>query len=441
MPALPEIDYARFQPSVRAVVETAARQARERPSDAAAAERLGMALQAHSQFRLAMACYARAHALDPGRFEPLYYWAVAMAANGDHKGAADKFRQARTLRPDYAAAESRMAESLLQSGDVDESRRIFTRLAAGGSRDAAAHYGLGRTLSGAEAMAAFRRALELFPRYGAAQFALAGLLRRAGDAAGAAAALKDYERDKLLVPPMDDPLMAAVQDLNAGATSLVAKGRRFEREGRLKEATQAHEEAVRSDPNLAQAWINLISLHGRQGAFAQAEAAFRKAIELEPNRGEAYYNFGVLCFGQQKTAEARQAFSRALELDPNHAEAANNLGAIVEREGHLGRAAGLYRQAVAAKPDYPMARFHLGRIYANQRNYPAAIAEFERSLKPEGPETPVYLYALAATHGRMGNRAQAVELMQAARARAAAAPGMGGLVESIDRDLRALGAK
>lgn len=440
LPPLPEIDSSRFQPSVRAVVEKAALEAKAKPEDAVAVERLGMALHAHSQFGPAAECFARASALDPQRFEARYYWGAALAANGDHRNAAAQLRQALSLRGGYAAAEHRLAESLLANGDLDESRRVYRKLVARDGRDAAAHYGLGRTLSGTEAQQEFERALELFPRYGAAQFALAGLLRRSGDAAGAARVLAGYERDKLVVPPMEDPLMAAVSELNAGATSLISKGRRLESEGRLKEATEAHREAVRADPKMAQAWINLISLHGRQGEFAQAEEAFRKAVELEPNRGEAYYNFGVLCFGQEKLAEAKKAFERAVALDPNHAESANNLGAIYEREGQFARAAELFRKAVELKPRYPMAHFHLGRLYANQRNYSLAIAELEKSLQPEGAETPVYLYALGAVHGRTGDRAKAVALMQDARRRATAA-GMGGLAASIDRDLRSLGAR
>ncbi len=438
--ALPEIDFSRFQPAVRAVVEKAHTAAKAQPRDASAVERLGMALHAHSQFGPAVECFARASALDPGRFEALYYWGAALAANGDHAAAAAKFRQALAIRSDYPPAGHKLAESLLLSGAIEESGRTYRQLIARDDRDATAHYGLGRTLSGAEAVGSFRRALELFPRYGAAQFALAGWLRRAGDAAGATKVLSAYEKDKLIVPPMSDPLMAAVSEWNASATALLARGRRLEGEGRLKEAAEAHREALRADPGLAQAWINLISLHGRQGEFEQGEEAFRKAVALEPDRGEAYYNYGVLCFGQQKLGEAKKAFERAFALDPNHAEAANNLGALYEREGQLARATGLFRKAVALKPRYPVAHFHLGRLYANQRNYAGAIAELEKSLEPEEPQTPTYLYALAAVHARAGDRLKAVTLMRDARGRASAA-GMSELVGSIDRDLRALGAQ
>ena len=108
-----------------------------------------------------------------------------------------------------------------------------------------------------------------------------------------------------------------------------------------------------------------------------------------------------------------------------------------EREGKWQQAAGLYHRAVEAKPSYTLAHFHLGRLYANQNKYAAAIEQLERSLEPPGPETPTFLYALAATNARAGARGRAVELMRQARVQALAR-GQTALVASIDHDLAAL---
>jgi Tfp pilus assembly protein PilF len=135
--------------------------------------------------------------------------------------------------------------------------------------------------------------------------------------------------------------------------------------------------------------------------------------------------------------DAQAAFERAVELQPRHAEALNNLGAILEEKGKWGEAAGFYRRAIDANPAYPLAHFHIGRIYANQRKYALAIAEFERSLDPSTESTPAYLYALAATHARAGNRQRAVELLRDAK-KEAVARRQEGLAVSIDRDLAAL---
>jgi tetratricopeptide (TPR) repeat protein len=115
----------------------------------------------------------------------------------------------------------------------------------------------------------------------------------------------------------------------------------------------------------------------------------------------------------------------------------NNLGSILEQNGKWDQAAAFYRRAIDANPAYPLAHFHIGRIYANQRKYALAIAEFERSLEPKTENTLAYLYALAATHARAGHRQRAVELLRDAK-KEAAARRQEELALSIDRDLATL---
>ena len=68
-----------------------------------------------------------------------------------------------------------------------------------GARRRRSHYGVPQS---ARLIPTLRRA---------AQFALAAAYRKAGDPVKAHQALSDYERDKMLIPPLDDPEMAAVR--------------------------------------------------------------------------------------------------------------------------------------------------------------------------------------------------------------------------------------
>ncbi len=438
--SLPVVDTRGFQGEVRERIESAGRDARARPEDADAVARLGMTLHAHGQYGAAAACYERAGGLDPKRYEFAYYLGLVRAADGNYSGAAAEFRRAAALKADSTPAQLALGDALLLAGDKSGAQQVYRRILDSNKDVAAAHYGLGRTLTGADAAREFERTLELFPRYGAARFALAAVYRQAGEAGKARDAMANYERDKLAVPPLADPALQAVLDLDASANGLLRQARNLDREGRLAEALALHERAVSMDPKLAQAYVNMISLYGRSERFGEAEEAYRKAIALAPGQGEAYYNFGVLCASQEKWKPAQAAFEKAVELEPDHAEAWHNLGTVVERFGQLDRAAGYFEEAIARKPAYQSAHFHLGRIFANQRKYLQAIAEMEKSLEPAGENTAVFLYALASVHGRAGHRAKAVELMGQAREQAAAR-GMAAVVESIDRDLRVLGAR
>lgn len=396
-----------------------------------------MALHAHDQLQAASQCYARANRLDPKRFDALYYWGHALAATGDYPAAVERLRQAVALRQESTPAQMKLAEVLYAAGDVAASAGVARQILQREPENATAHYTLGRAMDGPPAIEEFRQALRIFPRYGAAQFALATAYRQSGQPELAQETLRTYERDKLLVPPLPDPEIAAMKSLEVSPTGLMRRARVEEAGGRLDDAVALHLRAIAMEPDLADAWVNLIGLYARLERDEDAAHAYQRAVSLAPQRAEVYYNYAVFCLMRQRLGDAKVALQRTIDLDPRHPDALHNLGQLLEGEGRWSEAAALYKRAVAAKAAFPLAHFHLGRIYANQKKYAAAIGEFEQSLEPPGDSTPTCLYALAATHARAGNRSKARELMREAR-RQAVALGQTDLLAGIDRDLAAL---
>jgi superkiller protein 3 len=437
VPPLPNINSSRFQDDVAKAIGDAMAEAKANPSDTNKTLAACKALHAHEQYHAAGQCYARAYALDSKRFDTLYCWGHALASDGAYAESAARLKRALAIRPDSLPARLKLAEVLIESGNTAAAVEQYKRILATVPNEPRAHYGLARALGGDDAAKELRQSLNLFPRYGAAQFALAAVYRRKGDEAKAQEILRDYESDRLLLPPLDDPDMATVRSLNVSATGLIQRATAAAAGGHLVEAASLDQRAVAADPKLTRAYTDLISLYARLGRDSQAVEAYRTAIALDPSEADAYYNYGVFCFDRGKTLDAQGAFERAVEVQPRHAEALNNLGAILEEKGKWDQAAVFYRRAIDANPAYPLAHFHLGRIYANRRKYALAIAEFERSLDPKTENTPAYMYALAATHARAGNRQRAVELLLDAK-KEAAARRQEELAVSIDRDLATL---
>ena len=424
LPDLPATGLAAAQPALAA--------ARGNPNDAAVVARLGMTLHAYNLMGAAAQVYERAAGLDSTNTDYAYLWGTALTADGRYAEAIGPLRGSLAIR-ESAPVRLRLADALYDAGKTADARREYETLIASDGGLAAAHYGLGRCLQGDAAIASFEKALQLFPRYGAAQFALAGIYRQQGKKF----TLANYERDKLLSPPMPDPAMAAVQALDESATGLLRAAQSLEREGQFAQAAALQERALAADPKLTQAWVNLISLYARLGNFDRAESAYKKAIALEPKHAEANYNYGVLCAQAERFDQSRLAFETTISIDPGNAEALDNLGAIVERSGAWDRAAGYDRRALALKPGLCLAHYHLGRILANQKRYAEAIGEFEKSIEPADEQTPGYLYALGATHARAGHRDKAIEILRRAQAEAARW-GQGALGASIASDLTAL---
>ncbi len=232
---------------------------------------------------------------------------------------------------------------------------------------------------------------------------------------------------------------------NAEAVALLKRGAALDGEGQLDESIAAHLESLALNPSLVQSHINLISLYGRTRQFEQAETHYRKALALNPDLPDIQFNFGVLRTAQDRVEEAVAAFLHCLQLNPYYAEAHFNYATLIETHGMLDEAAAHYRQAIANQKGYRAAHFALGRILVNQDKLTEAIEQFQQTLKPEDPknpkedeDTPRYLYALGATYIRAGDKAKGIQYLRTALTRATALR-QPQLVESIERDLQALG--
>jgi protein O-GlcNAc transferase len=441
LPELPRVDTARFLPAIKTQIARAEAEARAHPRDAKATGALAMTLHAYQQYEGASRAYSRAHVLDPQNFDWLYLLGAVQMAEGAFDAAVRSLQSAVRLRPHDLAAQLRLAESLTAAAAWDEAGVVYRRILAEHGDFPRAWYGLGRVQAAkgdhAAAAESYTRACDLFPLYGAAHFALAAELRRLRKPAEAEQHLAQYSKNATAEPPLDDPLFARIHELNQSTTAHLQRGAELEKEGKLEDAIVEHEAALATDPNNVQVHVNLIGLYGRSGNAAMARQHFEIATRLSPGRSDAWYDYGVLLFGQHDYAGAEHAYRRALEINPSYAEAHNNLGAIYEQQGRLDDAEREFREAITAMPDYPLARFHLGRILVNHEKYGEAIQQFHRALEPESEQTPVYLYALAATYARAGDRQNALKYYTRAR-EGAVARGQSQLLTSIDHDLKLL---
>jgi tetratricopeptide (TPR) repeat protein len=431
-----------FSPEIRSSIKEAYDNAKAKPREAEAIGRLAMTLHTYEQNEAAAQYYERARQFAPQEFRWAYYLGIVQALLGKHAEAIATFKAALQLQPEHLFTQLRLADSLLALGQFAESQPLYEVLRKKDAKVAQVHYGLGRIAfvqkNTPAAIASFQRALQLFPNYGAAHYALGLALRDAGQASEAKVHLALSQQFKYVRPTLDDPLLAALAELNASATVHLKRGVALGEDGKLTDAIAAHERALALNPKLTQAHINLIQLYGRAGQADKAEAQYRTLVAVNPNLAESHYNYGVLLTGLGRLAEAAQAFQRSLTLNPQHAESHHNYAVLIEREGKLDEAATHYRQAIANKPDHRAAHFHLGRILVNQDKLAEAIEHFQLTLTTEDEDTPRYLYALGATYARAGEKEKAIQHLRMAWQKAKALKQLP-LVSSLERDLRSLG--
>jgi tetratricopeptide (TPR) repeat protein len=423
-----------------ASIEPAYRDAATHPDDGARVGRLGMVLHAWQQLEQAAVVYARAASLAPGTFDWPYLGATLAARAARFDEAARLLEHAVKLRPDYLPARVRLGEALFESGRHAESAALFETLAREPAAAAPAEYWLGRLAASRrpeKAVEHFRRAIERFPGFGAAYYAMAMAYRDLGKPDEAKAALEHHVKFGAQWPGLDDPVQAAVTALRTDPRAQVQRGVAFATAGDVEGAIAVHEAALRADPSLVQAHANLISLYGRSGKWELAETHYRAVIKAGTHLDEAHYNYGLTLAMQQRGADARRAYEQALAANPLYAPARSALAQILEQEGNLEGALVEYRKAAADVPTLRAARFNAGRMLIALKRYDEAVKELEPLRTPEDEETPRYVFALATAHVHAGRSAEGKALATEARSLALKF-GQAELAAAIDRHLESL---
>lgn len=232
----------------------------------------------------------------------------------------------------------------------------------------------------AEAIALFRKALELNPRSAETMAAYGGLLvQEPGHSEEAIALFEEAIRLR--------PTYAEAH--NALANEIVAIP------GRLQEAIDHYETALRLRPDFAMAEANLAMalaqlperqtealrlfqralralpgyaparfrlaqlLAGIPGRDAEAAEQYFKAIELRPGIPEAHFELATLLMKLSRVSEAARQLDEALRLAPGYVEALNLRGVILAREGRVGEARAIWTRALEIAPLFEPARRNL----------------------------------------------------------------------------------
>lgn len=440
-PPLPRLAFDSFPAPTRDALARAYKDAAARPNDAEAVGALARLLQAWEQWEAAHEAYARAQTLAPRTFAWHYLDAIALQRLARHTEAAARFEQALTISPGDVPARVKLAEALLESGNLDRSQQLFEALRSIPASEPAAELGLGRIAAARgqhdDAVTHLERAVTLFPEWGAAHYTLALSYRALGRRDDAQRALERHARFGPRWPAVEDPVLATVTALRDDAQTSLQKGLKLADAGDLSGAIAAHEAALALDPSIAQAHANLIGLYGRARDWPKAEAHYRTVVALGFNLADAHYDYGVLLGLQERWELAADAYRQAIAVNPRHAGAYNNLGQILERQQKIDAAAAAYRQAVDAQPTFRLARFNLGRMLIALSRTDEAIVELEKLTEPRDADAPRYLFALATAHVRAGHREEGIKWATDAK-QLAAAHGQAELAAAIERELARL---
>lgn len=125
----------------------------------------------------------------------------------------------------------------------------------------------------------------------------------------------------------------APEPREASAEALYESGVDLELAGRTNEALDAYRAAVKKDPTLVGARINLGRLLHATNELKQAESHYRTALKHDPGNALAAFNLGVALEDQGKTDAAIEAYRRTIAIDRDYVDAHFNLSRLLEQQG------------------------------------------------------------------------------------------------------------
>jgi len=198
--------------------------------------------------------------------------------------------------------------------------------------------------------------------------------------------------------------------------------------GELDKAISHFESAARirsgkRDPHydLASAFVqmNLGDALAKTGRSDDAMLHYDEAIRLQPNYADAYYNRGTVLLVNGHVDEAIADWTKALEMRPDDADAHTGLGNALLQKGSLREAIAQYLTALALAPEDPHSRNNLAWILATAsdnsiRDGAKAVGFAEEAVQLSGGREPLFLRTLAAAYAESGRFSEAIAVAQQA---------------------------
>jgi len=130
-------------------------------------------------------------------------------------------------------------------------------------------------------------------------------------------------------------------------------------QGRLAEAREELQKAIRIDPRNYELHNNLGIIYRKQGDLPGAIREYSIVLQLQPTDPMAHYNIGNIYLSQGNLQGAMREYEASIRLAPDYDEAHNNLGIVYERSGQFEAAIVEFKKAVSLNPDNVNARNNL----------------------------------------------------------------------------------
>lgn len=161
----------------------------------------------------------------------------------------------------------------------------------------------------------------------------------------------------------------------------VARADEWYRRGDMVPARDFLRHAVDIDPQDAEVWVALGSIHFALGELAPAKEAFTRADRLDPANPTIYLHLGVTQQQLGNETEAEVLYDEALQLQPENVTGLKLLSGFLMARGRLAEARTRLEAALGCDLDDTELLMRLGVCCFWMKDVGAARACFQRVLR------------------------------------------------------------
>ncbi|TXC88182.1 tetratricopeptide repeat protein [Paraburkholderia azotifigens] len=326
---------------------------------------LGNALREHGQLKQSIDSYREAVTLKPDYAEAHNNLGNALREDRQPEAAMRSCAQALELRPGYAEAYNNLGNALKDLGETDSAVLAYRKAISFRQHYADAHNNLGNALTEQgkydEAIASYHSAIALDPNRALIHNSLGTLHLARGELAEAAVSLQrsiDLDPNQ---PGVYNNLANTFRD--AGESELAAE--QYSKALQLAQtivdsyqsgvANAVHGRSSEPRMSFAQACATLGNAWYGLGRYDEAIDCYQRAVALADDDAEVHHNLAVAYLKTERSDDALRYARKALERKDGSSRMHINLGDVLRSLGELEAAADSYRAAIERSPDADVA--------------------------------------------------------------------------------------
>jgi len=150
--------------------------------------------------------------------------------------------------------------------------------------------------------------------------------------------------------------------------------------GRLTEAAQLYQQALRANPRDTDALYSLGIVHLQSGRLEEAQSMLGDVLRLRPRFPEALCSRGIALMQLRRREEALACFDQAIAILPDFVEAWSSRATALLEMNRLEEALEAFDRVVEMDPKHAISWNNRGNTFVAMRRLEEAVASFDRAL-------------------------------------------------------------